>query len=357
MTSAFFSENYRKLDTFEASRLKKYLQNNDTTEVITLRDLFKDIEDWELAKHTEVEEEIPPSTADGLVSKKLTRKKPSLGDLLLPKEGKTLDELILHTKTKRVLKEAIHYCKNFEVIHHDWGLDQLSNSKCILNFYGQPGTGKTLASKVMGKELNLPILHIDYSKLISKYVGETGKNIAKAFREAEKLGAILLLDEADAVISKRLSVTGSNSFYINQEINTFMQEIDRFNGILILTSNFFENFDPAMLRRISYHIEFKLPDLEMRKNLIKMHVPKKIVEDKRFAPNIDLEKVATVTDGFSGGDILNLVINSIKSAATRAVEKPNDVITENDLTFHADQIRIAKKSQGMISNQRRITLI
>jgi SpoVK/Ycf46/Vps4 family AAA+-type ATPase len=153
---------------------------------------------------------------------------------------------------------------------------------------------------------------VDYSAVISKYLGDTAKHIKAVFEAAREQDAVLFFDEADSLLSKRVATGESCSTSINQNRNTLMQELDRFDGVVIVTTNLFENYDPALLRRIQRHIHFRLPNASMRRELFVLHLPN---PDRVTA---DYAVLAELSRGLSGGDILNICINAIYAGSTNA---------------------------------------
>lgn len=133
--------------------------------------------------------------------------------------------------------------------------------------YGPPGTGKTMAAQVIANELQMNLYRVDLGQVSSKYIGETEKNLEKIFREAENANVILFFDEADALFGKRSEVKDSNDKYANQETSYILQRIESYEGMIILATNFAQNFDPAFMRRITISIHFELPDVKLRKEL------------------------------------------------------------------------------------------
>lgn len=194
-----------------------------------------------------------------------------------------------------------------EDLERVWNISSIQpqEGRCILNFYGPPGTGKTRAALGVALRLNKPLYQVDYSAVISKYLGDTAKHIKLAFAAAREHDAVLFFDEADSLLSKRVATTESCATSINQNRNTLMQELDRFDGVVIVTTNLFEIYDPALLRRIQRHIKFRLPDGAMRRELFALHLPNAGRVDADFAV------LAGLSRGLSGGDILNICLNAI----------------------------------------------
>ncbi len=146
---------------------------------------------------------------------------------------------------------------------------------------------------------------MDYSAVISKYLGDTAKHIKAVFQAARDQDAVLFFDEADSLLSKRVATGESCSTSINQNRNTLMQDLDRFDGVVIVTTNLFKNYDPALLRRI----HFRLPNASMRRELFAHHLPN---PDRVTA---DYAVLAELSKGLSGGDILNICVNAIHAGS------------------------------------------
>jgi len=176
---------------------------------------------------------------------------------------------------------------------------------------------------------------VDYSAVISKYLGDTAKHIKAAFAAARDQGAVLFFDEADSLLSKRVSTGESCSTSINQNRNCLMQELDRFDGVVIVTTNLFENYDPALLRRIQRHIHFRLPNASMRRELFAHHLPNAGRVTADYAVLSDLSK------GLSGGDILNICVNAIHAGSTDA-DSAKWLVTQELLEREIAKVKKAK---------------
>ena len=220
--------------------------------------------------------------------------------------------LVLHADVRNDIAAGLRAIQRRADLEAVWSISQLQpqDGRCILNFHGPPGTGKTRAALGVALRLGQPLYQVDYSAVISKYLGDTAKHIAACFKRASELGAVLFFDEADSLLSRRVNIGESCATSINQNRNVLMQELDRFNGVVIVTTNLFGNYDPALLRRISRHIKFRLPDKAMRRRLFELHLPNR---ERVFA---DLNILATEAKGLSGGDILNVCLNAIYAGST-----------------------------------------
>lgn len=171
---------------------------------------------------------------------------------------------------------AVNHIKYKNKVNGEWGFDKkLPYGKGLsVLFYGPPGTGKTMAAQVIANELGLELYKVDLSQMVSKYIGETEKNLSELFNEAQYSNAILFFDEADALFSKRTEVSDSKDKYSNVETSYLLQKIEEYEGIAILASNYLVNFDDAFKRRIKFIINFQMPGPEMRYKLWRKMFPK-----------------------------------------------------------------------------------
>jgi predicted nucleic acid-binding protein len=186
------------------------------------------------------------------------------------------DELILPDDSREELTELVDRVKYRRQVIDDWGFGAKVAKGLGVSalFHGPPGTGKTMAAGLVANELGLDLYQIDVSRLVSKYIGETEKNLARVFDAAEAGHALLLFDEADALFAKRSAdVKSSVDRYANLEVNYLLQRMESFNGIAILTTNFESSLDEAFRRRLAYRIHFPIPELEERARLWKTVIP------------------------------------------------------------------------------------
>ena len=266
-----------------------------------------------------------------------------VGVLVDPEDRHSLDRIILHDEARADIITALRSLDIREELERVFGINAIQNQtgRCVLNFYGPPGTGKTLAALGIAHRLGKPLYQVDYSSVISKYLGDTAKHIVTAFKRAKEEGAILFFDEADSLMSKRIDMDGSCATSINQNRNVLMQELDRFDSVVVMTTNLFGNFDAAMLRRIAKHVRFDLPNRAMRIQLFNLHLPKK----EQVTAN--LATIGTESRGLSGGDILNVCVNAMHAASVPS--NPADWrITD---TILLDQVERVKRSKTEHSGQ------
>jgi len=175
-------------------------------------------------------------------------------------------------------------------------------------FAGESGTGKTLAAEVLAHTLHLDLYRIDLSAVVSKYIGETEKNLRRVFDEAENSGAVLLFDEADALFGKRTEVKDSHDRYANIEVSYLLQRMEAYHGLAVLTTNLKSSLDTAFLRRLRFVVQFPFPDQEQRLALWQRAFP-----SATPTRNLDLDKLSRLS--MTGGSIRNIALNAAFLAA------------------------------------------
>lgn len=245
------------------------------------------------------------------VSKKTEVQKADM--IFVPEEPKySLEDIILPNNVKEQILDIADYAKNSKIVFEKWGLEKTHkySKRLGINLYGASGTGKTMAAHAIAKHLGRKILIVNYADIESKYVGETPKNIRKAFEVAKETHSILFFDEADAILSKRvINMSSATDVSVNQTRSVMLMIMNDYQDFIIFATNFIENFDPAFMRRISMHVRFDLPDYECRKQLWKLYIPDKMPND------IDIDELANKYSGISGSDIANAVLMSAFKAA------------------------------------------
>lgn len=238
----------------------------------------------------------------------------------------TLDnDVVLSTATRVQLDEGLAKLKFHKTIYEDWNFGSVDKQgrSVILNFYGAPGTGKTLTAEAFAGSLNQPIIKLGIAELESKFMGETSKNIQAVFKSATEANAVLFFDEADTLLGKRLSsVTQGIDNEVNAMRSTLLIELERFNGIAIFATNFAKNYDEAFRSRISHHIHFDLPDLEARKKLWS----KMLVNQIPLLESKDefIQTASDLSDGFSGREIRTCMRLVLPKALLEAEQKNED---------------------------------
>ena len=264
--------------------------------------------------------------------------------IFIPEEPRwSLDEIILPDDVKNQILDVATYADNSHRVFELWGFKKTHkfSRRIGINLYGEPGTGKTMAAHAIAKYLGRKILIINYADIESKYVGETPKNIRKAFEAAKNSNSILFFDEADAILSKRVTnMTQAVDVSVNQTRSVMLMLMNEFQDFIIFATNFIENFDSAFMRRISIHVKFILPDEECRKKLWRMYTPPEVPN------NLDFDELAKKFDGISGSDISNAMLN----AAFKAARLKTDRLDKN-LVFEAVENILSSKQANSENNK------
>jgi SpoVK/Ycf46/Vps4 family AAA+-type ATPase len=204
---------------------------------------------------------------------------------------------------------------------NEWDLKHKFKAGYKALFYGPPGTGKTFTATLLGKQFNRDVYRIDLSQVVSKYIGETEKNLEKIFQKAEDKNWILFFDEADALFGKRTSVSSAHDRYANQETSYLLQRIEDFNGLVILASNNKANIDQAFLRRFNAIVHFPIPDPVERLHLWNIYLPAN--------HGLTKEELQNIADKYevTGSTILNAIHNAaINAFALKRLITLNDLI-------------------------------
>jgi len=220
------------------------------------------------------------------------------------------DDLVLPEHQKGILRQVAAHVRNRLKVCEDWGFAGKSRRGLGLStlFAGESGTGKTMAAEVLADELRLDLYRIDLSSVVSKYIGETEKNLRKLFDAAERSGAILLFDEADALFGKRSDVKDSHDRYANIEVSYLLQRMEAYTGLAILTTNLKTALDPAFQRRLRFVVQFTFPDTTQREAIWRSVFPAATPTD-----GLDYSKLAQLQ--VPGGNIRNIALNAAFLAA------------------------------------------
>ena len=268
------------------------------------------------------------------LSASAVKKEPELD--FFPESPKySFDDIILPAEVKEQILDVAEYAENSKLVFETWGLKKVyKTSKRIgINLYGAPGTGKTMAAHAIAGHLGRSILVVNYADIESKYVGETPKNIRKAFAAAEKTKSILFFDEADAILSKRVTnMSSATDVSVNQTRSVMLMLMNDYQDFIIFATNFITNFDPAFMRRISMHIEFKLPDLSCREQLWSHYIL------PTMPNNLDAHELAEKYEGLSGSDISNALLMAAFKAARQKAE-----LVDKSLVFEVVEATIKSK--------------
>lgn len=212
------------------------------------------------------------------------------------------EDMVLDYQVAMELDEINIWISSHKTIMEDWGLSRILKAGYRSLFYGPPGTGKTLAATLLGKKNHMDVYRVDLSMIVSKYIGETEKNLAKVFDLAENRNWILFFDEADALFGKRTSTNTSNDRHANQEVAYLLQRIEDFPGTVILATNLRSNIDEAFSRRFQSVIYFPMPSKELRAELWQKMLPKEWMGEN----GDELIRIASETE-LSGGSITNVI--------------------------------------------------
>ena len=222
-------------------------------------------------------------------------------------------QIVLPDDTLAQLHELCQQVMHRRQVLDEWGFGRrLSVGKGVTALFAGPsGTGKTMAADIIARELGLDLYKIDLSGVVSKYIGETEKNLERIFTAAENANAILFFDEADALFGKRSEVRDSHDRYANVEVAYLLQKMDRFEGVAILATNLRQNMDEAFMRRLCFAIDFPFPDEEQRARIWRILFP----AEANREPDIDFDALGAQLR-ISGGSIKNIVLNAAFLAAS-----------------------------------------
>lgn len=246
-----------------------------------------------------------------------------------------LSDIVVSHSTLAELNAVISLKRDFNKVFKDMGFGETHkfSKKFIVNFYGEPGTGKTLTAHALAKEFGKKILIVDYSQIESKYVGDTPKNLKKLFDIAQSEDCLIFFDEADAILSRRVTnMQSATDTSVNQTRSVLLNILNEFEGDIIFATNFISNYDPAFMRRISKHVFFSLPDYDARVRIFEKYIPQKM------RPFSDIPTLANQLDGLSAADIEK----GILMAAFQATSTGKSIIEQDDIIYQMDLISKSK---------------
>jgi ATP-dependent 26S proteasome regulatory subunit len=217
----------------------------------------------------------------------------------------TWDDLVLPSVQTQALREIAVHVRQRARVYEEWGFGARSSRGLGISalFEGASGTGKTMAAEVLANELRLDLYRIDLSQVVSKYIGETEKNLRRVFDAAESGGSILLFDEADALFGKRSEIRDSHDRYANIEVSYLLQRMESYRGLAILTTNMKSALDGAFLRRIRFVVQFPFPDVSYRTEIWRRVFPAETPTN-----GLDINKLARLN--IAGGNIRNIALNA-----------------------------------------------
>ncbi|AFY70343.1 AAA ATPase central domain protein [Thalassoporum mexicanum PCC 7367] len=234
------------------------------------------------------------------------------------------DDLVLNAQTLEQIYDLETWIIHSPTLLNEWGMKRNLNRGYRALFYGSPGTGKTLTACLLGKYTNKEVYKVDVSMVVSKFIGETEKNLAALFTKAESKDWILFFDEADALFGKRTNVRDAHDKYANQEISYLLQRVENYDGLVILASNLKSNIDDAFVRRFQSIIHFPMPDAKARLRLWQLMFPQQVRLDKA----IDFQELADLYE-LSGADIMNVV----QYCCLQALKHGKHVIYKDGLSY------------------------
>lgn len=222
----------------------------------------------------------------------------------------TWDDLVLPDREMAILKEVAAHVRQRAKVYEQWGFANKGQRGLGISalFAGASGTGKTLSAEILGHALDLDVYRIDLSAVVSKYIGETEKNLRRVFDAAEGSGVVLLFDEADALFGKRTEVKDSHDRHANLEVSYLLQRMEAYRGLAILTTNLKASLDQAFLRRIRFVVQFPFPDVAQRSEIWRRSFPPQAPQ-----ANLDFAKLARLN--VPGGNIRNIALNAAFLAA------------------------------------------
>jgi len=228
------------------------------------------------------------------------------------------EDIVMNKDQRETLEHAIDQMNFRKKVYDNWDYNKkypYGRGLSILLF-GAPGTGKSMCAQVIAHELNLELYRVDLSKVIDKYVGETEKSISMIFREAKKCNVVLFFDECDTLFAKRSDDGGSNQASNNNKTALLLQEVEAYDGVSVLATNYKHNIDPAFFRRMKYIVEFEFPDVDTREMLWRTTIPK----STPLGEDVDIRFLAERFE-FVGGNIKNCILNAAFLAAAENGEE------------------------------------
>ena len=229
-----------------------------------------------------------------------------------------LDDIVLPEAVKNEVNRIILYLNYHDTIFKEWNLQSvIKQHNLAINLYGESGTGKTMTAHAIAKMLNKKIVLVNYAEIESKYVGETSKNLVNLFHFAKQNDAVILFDEADALLSRRVTAMYSaTDVSVNQTRNTLLKILDDYEGIIVFTTNFIQNFDSAFIRRIFTHVKFEIPNKQARYLLWNHYLLETIPCDNRTQIIERISEVENVTGADISTAVLKATIEAVGNTPT-----------------------------------------
>jgi DNA polymerase III delta prime subunit len=245
-------------------------------------------------------------------------------------------DLVLNDHTLQQIREIEEWVRHHPALLHEWQFgSRMKQGYCAL-FHGPPGTGKTMAATLLGKYTGLDVFRIDLSKVVSKYIGETEKNLSRIFDKAEQKKWILFFDEADALFGKRTEIHDAHDKYANQEVGYLLQRIETYKGLIILASNFKANMDEAFLRRMQNVVYFPMPSPQERYILWERSFPDRV----KLSGDVSLERISSEHE-LTGSNINNIAY----FCCLKLISNQKEEITSPELLY-AIRRELTKEGKG-----------
>ena len=255
----------------------------------------------------------------------------------------TMEDIVLPEPVRRELTQACDQVRFHSKVFHEWGMERIvsyGRGVSIL-LSGAPGTGKTMAAQILAAQIGRPLYRVSLPSVVSKYIGETEKNLNEIFDQAGRMRIVLFFDEADALFAKRTEIREGNDKYSNMEAAFLLQKIEEYEGVVVLATNYRQNFDEAFSRRLKFVIDFPFPDAEGRTEIWKKSIPSALMND-----GIDAAYLGRRFE-LAGGHIRNIVLH----AAFLVAADGRDGLTMADLT---EAVRHEYMKLGKVMNQREL---
>lgn len=262
----------------------------------------------------------------------------------IPKHS--LDSVIMSDEMRTEIEDALSIIRNRDKIYIEWGFQKVSSeARAVLCFYGPGGTGKTMCAHGVASALGRKILCVNYANIESMWAGESPKNLISAFNVAQENSAVLFMDEADSFLGKRITnVTSGHDQSINSLRSQMLILLEEFDGVVIFGTNLVENFDKAFETRILKNIKFDLPDEPSRDKLFKLMIPNEVPFEKLLC-DADYKEFAKQSDGFSGREIRNVVLETLSRGAKENVTAFSPEMFLNAIVRHADSLKKVKEEK------------
>ncbi len=264
-------------------------------------------------------------------------------DFVPEQPRRSLDEVVLPDSVRQRVELALDLVEHHTLLYDKWNLSSIDPYRRgkALNLYGPSGTGKSLCAEALAHRLGRAVINVDYAQIESKYPGDTPKNIVRCFETAREHDAVLVFDEADSILGSRLSrVSHSADHAVNVSRAVMLRQLDRFDGLVVFTTNFPRNYDAAFVRRILAHVKFELPDTETLHRLWQRLLPGALPVES----GMDKEELARECAGLAGGDLVNVITGAAAAAARRGGE--SGTVTFTDLISEIKNAHRARAEVG-----------